>query len=284
MNTELETGTDNQIPEIINPYPINKSSFFVQDIFEDDGVKFKVVAEYRRLDASNLRVLLTKEEETNRRTEALTKNRTREKLDADEAHENFFNSTVLKGKVQAGDAPEEEWTYTQMCELNTEQKISLNVKFLESTAKIQKIVGSGKYDFLLKRDGYMIVEFLIGDPDHPTWRLLLKTKRPPQGRRSQFRENFAYEITDRGGDLPISRTFIDISSGIRFLDEHFVTVVDDPNYSPVHFLKEDGTLDHVYRENNEEDRKLFIQFFNPHFKTGISGTLVAKFSKASRES
>lgn len=283
MTTET-TESDNQVSEPIKPYAVNKASSKVQDSFEDDGSKFVLTAEFKRLDSSNLRFLLDKEKNTDRITETLTKNRTREKLDVDTAHENFFNAIVIRGWLKVDDGDEEELSFKDMCDLNIEQKISLNVKYLDCKATIQKVTGSGKYDFLFKKDGDMVVEFLIGDSEKPLWSILLKCKRPPQGRRSKFREDFAYGVTNRGGDLPITKTVINLSEAVRFFDEYFLTVIDDPNYSPVHFLKE-GTneLDHVYVEGNEEDRKQFIHFFNPHFKSETAGTMVSKFSKSSRE-
>jgi hypothetical protein len=277
-------STDNQETQVMKPYPINRSTFRVQDEFSDDDVKFILTAEYKRLDSSNFRILLKKEEDTKRIQETLTKNRTRDKLEVDEAHENFFNSLVSKGWIKRGDDPEEEWTYQQMLDLNVEQKIALNVKFLDAKAKVKKVLGSGKYDFLLKKDGYMLVELFIGDPEHPIWILLLKLKRPPQGRRSQYRDSFAYGETNRAGDLPITQTKIDLSTGVRFFDEHFETVVKDSNYSPVHFLK-DGVdeLDHEYVEGNDEDKKLFIQYLNSEFKVDVAGEMVKKFSKSGRE-
>lgn len=284
MSTELNTTTDNQDVEPIKPYAVNKSFFKVQDIFKDDDVKYAVTVEFKRLDSSNFRLLLNKEKDTERLQETLTKNRTRDRLDVDTAHENFFNAIALKGWLKADDDLEEELTYQEVLELNIEQKTALNIRYLDCKGKVQKVVGAGKHDFLFNREGHMIVEFLIGDPEKPIWTILLRIKRPKQGKRSKFREDFAYGVTNRAGDLPITKTVIDLSGGVRFFDEFFETVINDPNYSPVHFLKEDGTLDHVYEEGNEEDRKLFLQYFNPHFKVENAGSVVAKFTKSGRES
>jgi hypothetical protein len=280
MTTSMQT--EEQKP-IIKPFPINKPSYKIMDVFNDDGSKFTLIGEYRRLDSSNLRILLDKEKSTKRITETLTKNRSRDKLDVDDSHENFFNALVLQGSIQVGDEGVQPLSYIEMVELNIEQKIGLNVRFLDCKSKVQKVTGTSNYDFLFKKDGNMILEFMIGDPEDPTYTLLMKTKRPPQGRRSKFREDFAYGVTHRGGDLPITQTVIDIGGGVRFFDEHFETIIIDPNYSEVHFLKEDGSLDHVYQEGSEDDRKLFIQYFNPSFKTDLSGAIVGKFNKSRQE-
>lgn len=284
MTTALE-GTDNQDSKPIKPYPVNKPTFKIQETFEDGDVKTTVKVEVRRLDASNFRLLLNKERETERLTETLTKNRTRERLNVDPAHENFFNAIAIKGWLKDDDEETEtELSYQELCELEIEQKTTLNVRYLDCKSIVKKTEGAGKHDFLFRKEGTMLVEFLIGDPENPVWTILVRCKRPKQGKRSKFREDFAYGVTNRGGDLPITKTVIDLSGGVRFFDEHFETVVSDPNYSEVHFLKEDGTLDHVYVEGNEDDKKLFLQFLNPHFKTDIGGTIVSKFSKSGRES
>lgn len=284
MSTELQ-GIDNQDPKPIKAYPINKPTFKVQEVFEDGGVKTTVRVEFKRLDSSNFRLLLNKEKETERLTETLTKNRTRERLNVDPAHENFFNAIAIRGWLKDDDEESEtEISYQELCELEIEQKTTLNVRYLDCKTIVKKTEGAGKHDFLFKKDGTMLVEFLIGDPENPIWTILLRFKRPKQGKRSKFREDFAYGVTSRGGDLPITKTIIDLSSGVRFFDEHFETAVIDPNYSEVHFLKDDGTLDHVYVEGNDDDRKLFLQFFNPHFKNDSGGIIVSKFSKSGRES
>lgn len=284
MSTELE-GTDNQDPKPINPYPINKPTFKVQEVFEDDGEKTTIRVEFKRLDSSNFRLLLNKEKDTERLTETLTKNRSRERLNVDTAHENLFNAIAVQGWLQDEGEEEEEipLSYKEVCELNIEQKTTLNVRYLDCKSVIKKVEGTGKHDFLFNRDGSMLIEFLIGDPEKPVWTILVRCKRPKQGKRSKFREDFAYGVTNRAGDLPITKTVVDLSGGVRFLDEHFETIVKDPNYSEVHFLKDDGTLDHVYVEGNDEDRKLFLQFFNPHFKTDMAGSIVSKFAKSGRE-
>lgn len=269
------------------PYAVNKTSFKVQDTFEEGDSKYIVTADYRRLDSSNLRILIDKETATKRVTETMTKNRSRDRISVDEAQDAFFNAVAMKGWLKVDDDTEEELSYQEVTELNIEQKIALNVKFLDCKAKVKKVEGPGRHNFLFNRDGHMIVEFLIGDPENPTWKLLTKCKRPRQSRRSKFRDDFSYAITNRGGDLPITETHIDVSMGVHFFDEYFDTVINDPNYSTVAFLQnglETATLDHEYSEGNDEDRKKFIEFFNPHFKVEYSGAIISTFNKSGRDS
>ena len=277
-----ETNEDLSRPK---PYPINRPSFKVQDVFTEEDTKYTLTVEMKRLDSSNFRLLLEKEKATKRITETLTKNRSRDRLNVDDAHNTFFDAIVIKGTLTPQDEEPVELSYRECTELLIERKIALNVKYLDCKAIVKKVIGAGKHDFLFEREGQMLMELLIGDPDNPIWKLLLKCKRPKMGRRSKFREDFAYGITTRGGDLPITETYIDLSSGVRFFDEYFDTIVNDPNYSSVAFLKDDGkTLDHEYVEGNEEDRKRLIEFLNPHFRVEIAGSMVATFNKSGRES
>lgn len=273
-------------------YPVNKKSYKVQDTFTEDGSKYIVTAEYRRLDSDNFRILLDKEAKTKRTTETLPKNRTREKLSVDEAQDGLFKSLALNGWLKVDDEEEETLSYPEICELNIEQKIALNIKFLDCKSTVKKVEGTGKHAFLFERDGHMIVEFLIGDPENPVWRLLTKCRRPRQSRRSKFRDDFQYSITNRGGDLPITDTHIDLSTGKQFFDEYFETIINDPNYSKVVFLKEEKeegsdvvkeVLDHEYEEGNEEHKKKFLKFFNPHFKVEYAGSVIATFNKSGRD-
>ncbi len=267
-------------------YAVNRNSFKVQDFFTEGDSKYLVTAEYKRLDSENTRILLDKETQTKRITETLTKNRSRDKLAVDDAQDNFFNSIVIGGWLKVDDGEEEVLSYQEIVELNIEQKIALNVKFLDCKAVVKKVEGTGKHAFLFDRAGRMIVEFLIGDPENPTWKFLTRCKRPRQSRRSKFRDDFSYAITNRGGDLPITETHIDVSVGIHFFDEFFETVLNDPNYSKVVFLKdEDGKQvhDHDYAEGDDNDRKAFIKFFNPHFKVEYSGATISTFNKSGRD-
>jgi hypothetical protein len=284
--TAETTVTDNRSSETVRPYPVNKPSFKVMDRFQDGDTKYSLICEFKRLDSDNFRILLKKEEATERITETMTKNRSRDRLSVDEAHSEFFNSLALQGILESNedDAKPEILSYQQMTEIVVERKIALNVKYLDCKAIVKQIVGAGKHDFLFEKPGHMVVEFMIGDPEAPDFRLLLKFRRPGQNRRSKFREGFAYGITDRAGDLPVVKTIIDLSTGVHFMDEYFETVIVDPNYSKVVFLKDDGTLDHEYVEGNDDDRKLFLKYFNPHFKVEQSGAMVATFSKSGRES
>lgn len=269
------------------PYPVNKKSFKVQTSFTQDDEKYVVTVDYRRLDATNFHILANKENETKRITETMTKNRSRDKLHVDEAQNNFFNAAALSGWVKQGDGEEEVLSYEEIKEINIEDKIALNVKFLDCKATVKKIEGVGKHAFLFDRDGSMVIEFLIGDPENPTWKFMAKCKRPRQSRRSKFRDDFSYAITSRGGDLPITEQHIDIGTGVRFFDEYFDTIISDPNYSSVVFLKEeDGkeVLDHEYVEGDDNDRGLFIKNFNPHFKVEFAGAVIATFNKSGRDS
>lgn len=286
MSTEITQESDNQTPQVSKPYPVNKPSFKVMDRFEDGDIKYSLTSEFRRLDSENFRILLKKEESTVRVTETMTKNRSRERLNVDEAHSEFFDDLVLQGILESNEdgATPETLSYKEMTELVVERKIALNVKYLDCKAVVKQIVGAGKHDFLFEKPGHMIVEFKIGDPEAPDFRLLFKCKRPGSNRRSKFREGFAYGITDRAGDLPVVKTIIDLATGVHFMDEYFDTIISDPNYSKVVFLKEDGTLDHEYVEGSDEDRKLFLKYFNPHFKVESSGSMVSTFNKSSRES
>lgn len=286
MSTTEEQVTENQLPNSTKPYPINRKTFKVMDRFEDGDTKYTLTSEFKRLDSDNFRILLRKEEATERITETMTKNRSRDRLSVDEAHSAFFNDLVIQGILQSNEdgAEPENLNYQEMTALVVERKIALNVKYLDCKAVVKQIVGAGKHDFLFEKPGHMVIEFKIGDPEAPDFRLLLKVRRPGQNRRSKFREGFAYGITDRAGDLPVVKTIIDLSTGVRFLDEYFDTVVNDPNYSKVVFLNEDGTLDHEYVEGNDDDRKLFLKYFNPQFKVEMSGSMVATFNKSSRES
>ena len=265
------------------PYPINRASFKVQDVFTEGDTKYTLTTEMKKLDSSNFRLLLDKEKATKRITETLTKGRSRDRLNVDDAHDAFFNAIIIKGWLKPADEEEEELSHRDLTELLIERKIALNVRYLDCKAIIKQTVGAGKHDFLFERDGHMIVEFLIGDPDNPTFRLLLKSKRPRQSKRSKFRDDFAYGITSRGGDLPVTETYIDLSGGVRLFDEYFDTVITDPNYSAVAFLNDDNTLDHEYVEGNEGDRLKFLQFLNPHFKVEIAGAMIASFNKSGRE-
>jgi hypothetical protein len=203
----------------------------------------------------------------------------------DDAHNNFFDAVAIRGWLKADDVDEEEeLSYRDLKDLVIERKIALNVKYLDCKANVKKIVGAGKHDFLFERDGHMLMEFLVGDPDFPVFKLLLKTRRPRQSRRTKFREDFAYGITSRGGDLPITETYIDISSGVRLFDEYFDTVVSDPEYSNVAFLNGENVLDHEYVEGDDKDRIQFIKYFNPHYKVEVAGSMIATFSKSGRES
>lgn len=271
-----------------NPYPVNKKSFKVQTSFTQDDEKYVLTVNYRRLDSTNFHILINKENETKRITETLPKNRSRDKLHVDEAQNNFFDAMALNGWLKQGDNEEESLSYAEIKEINIEDKIALNVKFLDCKATVKKIEGAGKHAFLFDREGVMLLEFLIGDPEKPTWKFLAKCKRPRQSRRSKFRDDFSYNITNRGGDLPITEQHIDIGTGVRFFDEYFTTIVDDPNYSQVVFLKEDETgkeiLDHVYVEDDPNDRALFIKNFNPHFKVDFAGAVIATFNKSGRDS
>lgn len=281
---DINVGEVNEDLSRPKPYPINRTSFKVQDNFTEGDTKYTMTVEMKRLDSSNFRLLLDKEKSTKRITETLTKNRSRDRLNVDDAHNAFFDATAIKGWLKPADEEEEELSYRNVTELLIERKIALNVKYLDCKANIKQTVGAGKHDFLFERDGHMVVEFLVGDPDNPAFKLLLKARRPRQSRRSKFRDDFAYGITTRSGDLPVTETYIDLSSGVRLFDEYFDTVVVDPNYSNVAFLKDDNTLDHEYVEGNEQDRLLFLQYFNPHFRVEIAGAMIATFSKSGRES
>jgi hypothetical protein len=268
------------------PYPVNKPSYKVQDSFSEDDSKYVLTVEYKRLDSQNFRLLLEKEKNTKRITETLTKNRSRERLNVDDAHDQFFDAIAIQGWLKENDGEDEKLEYRALTELTIERKIALNVKFLDCKAIVKHTVGAGKHDFLFERDGHMIIEFLIGDPDFPLWKLLMKVKRPKQSKRSKFRDDFAYGITSRGGDLPITETYIDLSSGVRLFDEFFDTIINDGNYSEVAFLQnnpEKSVLDHNYVEGDETDRKAFLGFFNPHFKVEVAGAVIATFSKSGRD-
>lgn len=281
---EEKSGEGNEDLNRAKPYPINRASFKVQDVFTEEGEKYTLLVEFKRLDSDNFRLLLDKEKSTKRITETLTKGRSRDRLNVDDAHNNFFDAIALQGSLTSEGNETEDLPYRSLTELIIERKISLNVKYLDCKAIVKKTVGAGKLDFLFERDGHMVIEFLIGDPDNPVWKILLKSRRPRQSRRTKFRDDFAYGITSRGGDLPITETYIDLSSGIRLFDEYFDTVINDPNYSAVVFLNEDNSLDHEYVEGNEEDRLRFLKFFNPHFKVEYAGSVIATFSKTGRES
>jgi hypothetical protein len=288
MSQVLES-TEETTPKDVrpNPYAVNKKSFKVQTSFTQDEEKYVLTVNYRRLDSTNFHILTNKENETKRITETLTKNRSRDRLQVDEAQNNFFDAIVLEGWLKEGEKEEEPLSYPELKELNIEDKIALNVKFLDCKATVKKIDGSGKHSFLFDREGSMLLEFLIGDPEKPTWKFLAKCRRPRQSRRSKFRDDFSYIITNRGGDMPISEQHVDISTGVRFFDEYFDTVVSDPNYSPVVFLKEeDGKeiLDHEYVEGDDNDRKMFVKHFNPHFKVEFAGAVISTFNKSGRDS
>lgn len=284
MTEEKElVGDVNEDQSRIKPYPINRPSFKVKDTFSEEGVKYSLTAEFKRLDSENFRFLLDKEKSTKRISETLTKGRSRDRLNVDDAHNNFFDAIAIKGWLKPEDGDEIELSYRDLKDLTIERKISLNVRYLDCKAVVKRTIGAGKHDFLFERDGHMITEFLVGDPDFPTFKLLLRSRRPRQSRRSKFREDFAYGITSRGGDLPVTETYIDISSGVRLFDEYFDSVVLDPEYSNVAFLNGDNTLDHDYVEGDEKDRIQFIKYFNPHYKVEVSGSMIATFSKSGRE-
>lgn len=269
------------------PYPVNKKTFKVQTSFTHDDEKYVLTVNYKRLDSTNFHILTTKESETKRITETMTKNRSRDRLQVDEAQDNFFNSVALEGWIKEGDKEEEAIPYTDLKEINIEDKIALNVKFLDCKATVKKIEGTGNHSFLFNRDGVMTIEFLIGDPENPTWKFMAKCKRPRQSRRSKFRDDFSYIITNRGGDMPISEQHVDIGTGVRFFDEYFDTIIDDSNYSQVVFLKEENgkeILDHAFIEGDENDRQMFIKNFNPHFKVEFAGAVIATFNKSGRDS
>jgi len=235
------------------------------------------------LDSDNFRLLLDKEKSTKRISETLTKGRSRDRLNVDDAHNNFFNAIALQGTLKTDDGEEETLDYPTLKDLVIERKISLNVKYLDCKANVKKIIGAEKHSFLFEKEGHMLMEFLVGDPDFPVFKILLKSKRPRQSKRSKFRDDFAYGITSRGGDLPITETYIDLATGVRLFDEFFDTVVEDPDYSAVAFLNGDNTLDHDYVEGNDADRLQFIKFFNPHYKIEIAGAMIATFNKSGRE-
>lgn len=282
-----ESAVQEKDPGTPKAYPVNRKSYKVQDTFTEDDDKYVVTVEYKRLDATNYSVLLEKETATKRITETMTKNRSRDRLSVDEAQDGFFNALAIGGWLKVNEEEEETLSYHEVVELNIEQKIGLNIKFLDCKAKVKKVVGAGKHAFLFERDGQMIVEFLIGDPESPVWKLLMRCKRPRQSRRSKFRDDFSYAITNRGGDLPITETHIDIGTGIRFFDEYFETIINDTNYSTVAFLKEENgkeVLDHTYVEGDDNDRKQLLQFINPHFKVEVSGAIIATFNKSGRDS
>lgn len=284
MTEEKNIGEVNEDLSRAKPYPINRASFKVRDIFTEGDTKYILTTEMKRLDASNFRLLLDKEKSTKRITETLTKGRSRDRLNVDDAHDTFFNSIAIQGWLKPADEEETSLTYKDLTELLLERKISLNVKYLDCKAIVKQTVGAGKLDFLFERDGHMVIEFLVGDPDSPDFKFLIKARRPRQSKRSKFRDDFAYGITTRGGDLPITETYIDLSSGVRLFDEYFDTVLIDPNYSAIAFLKEDNTLDHEYIEGDDKDRVQFLQSLNPHFKVEVAGAMIASFNKASRDS
>ena len=276
---ELRAGQESKARP--NPYPVNKKTFKVEDLYDANEEMHVNTYEFRALNALNLNLLLTKEKETKRITETMTKNRSRDRFSGDDANNNFFNGIVIQGwhKIY-GEKEVDELSFQDCLDLTIERKIAANNRYLECNAKVKKIEGAGKLDFMFERDGWMFVELQIGDSEAPTFNPLLKFRRPKQSKRSKFREDFGYSVTKRGGDMPIVENFIDITQGIRINDEYFDSVVmDDPLHSQVVFLKEDGTLDHEYN-GSDEDRIAFLQSLNPHFKVELAGGLVAAFSKS----
>lgn len=267
------------------PFPVNKATVKVLDShLAPDETRHTNVYEFKRFDSTNYNLLLERDKAIHRLSESLPKNKSREKTTGvDDANESFFDSLVVSGYHEF-EGEKDEFTVEDLRELVPERKAAGIARLLECKARVIKIVGVGKNDYMFERPGHMMVELLIGDYERPTYKLLLKYVRPKKGKRSKFREDFGYNIVNRGGDMPITESHVDLASAIRMSDEYFETVImDDPGYSEVHFLNTDGTaLDHKFGEQ-ETDKNQFLALINPQYKVELATTLVTSFSKSDRE-
>lgn len=242
------------------PYRIDNLIHKVETLDTNGDDKYLFRHDFKRLDATNVSLLLEREKNTKRVTEKMTKGRTRNKVNQDDADKTFYSALVTgggwmphglvsyqdKGLIPPSMAKfytvdgEGVWQPTWV-ELDKETMMGLTPEkmgeAIDSWLQCKgKGVSSGTIDFMFEKGGLMRIGLGIGDFDNPAYKLLLEVRRPDSKRRTRFKEDFAYAVDhSKGGELGKVETIIDLRQGISFFDEYFATIVDDPAYSQVLF-------------------------------------------------
>jgi hypothetical protein len=315
------------------PYKVDNPIHKVQTLDEDGDQKYIFRHDFARLDSSNVDLYVKREKDTVRVTEKIGKGRTRPRYHTDDADKEFYRALITGGgyrpygldpqRDEGLIAPSAREFYsfnddTQLWEPGwkelgkdffyqlTPEKMgeAIDAWFLCRGRKISQ----GTLDFMLEKGGIIPIEFLIGDPDQPAYKLRFDIRRPANKKRTQFREDFAYPVDNSKGDVGKVEMNIDVAQGIRFFDEYFATCPDDPKFGEILFtdyreigegenqrepraisavpsLDKEESLgaDLPVRPYSEELRSDMLQYLLPPYKVEMAAAVVQAFSKTSQE-
>lgn len=316
----------------MNPYRIDAKLHAVQTVEYDGENGYLFRHDFLRLDASNFQLLLQHENDTVRRTERLAKGKQRSRFDKSAADKNLYIALVQSGGWRPADLvpykdgdliPHEfrglyqfneetqqyepgwnELTREQMLEFTPERMSAAVDNYLQ--CKGEYLGGGSGIDFMFEKGGLMRIRLNIGDPDDPSYKVLLDTRRPESVRRNKFRRDFVYSVEHTKGENAPVEVVMDLQQGVSIFDEHFASVVNDPQHSQVMF---NGTahgkveaaiaageipeqppsiVDNTNGEPNltpyhDALRNDFLALLNPMFKVEIAAAMMQAFTHTDRE-
>lgn len=258
--------TDTSTAAKPRPLWIDQPIHRVQTI-EPDGER-EVVFEYQfsALNTGNERLLHDRENDIERVTLKLTKQRFRQKLPKEiEANRTFFCAVVRGGGfrpdvlpatvIDLASVPAEAHEiyslngdgayHAGFFPLDVEEIREFDVERMEHGIERWfqcngEVVASGRglkdIEFMKARGGVITVRLLIGDRDAPDYRIKALFRRPDANRRYDFKDRFAYNVDHTKGEQGKIETVISLKEGIDFFGEHFIGISTEPD------LDKDGRL------------------------------------------
>lgn len=315
-------------PRTRKPYLLGQPIHKIQTR-EVDGDRTVIVRhDFLALTSDNFKLLLNREEETVRYQEDIGKDRKRAHGDTQYKGDlNLYREIItgggwrpdglepvadpssvgpeVRGLYKEKDEETGLWhpdwfTFTreQALKFTAERTKNAIERYLE--CKGEHVSTSTGIDFMFEQGGTIRTRLLIGDPLQPAYRLLFDLHRPESTRRGQFRDNFAYGVETRKGDLPRYDTIIDLRQGKNVFDEFFAEPVDDPDHDYVVFedkrtpqeMVSDGVQPPSITADEDEfrvrpyDASLkgeLLRLLHPMYKVELAATMIGSFSKTDRE-
>lgn len=308
------------------PYVVNQQTYKVM-VHESNGDnRYVVMHEFKRLDAGNSDLLVKKEKATIRVRQNVGRGRAKARFDETKADAALYKELIVAGGWRPADlepvknedliSEENRSLYTfnedtgewvpgwneisrSKCLEITPEKMKFAIDtYLECRAEVLS-VGSG-IDFMFEQGGTMRVSLKIGDPDSPSYTLLLEIRRPESGRRNSFKDSFVSSIEDTRGEMAKIETTINLRSGIAFFQEHLATVLEEDEFNPVVF-RDDRTVAATVADGDtptahsavedlpaltpytDQKRGDFLKLMNPMFQVEVAAAVVAHFNKTDRE-